>query len=212
MALKIVVIVVVMVVVVVGLWLFVTYNRLVRLRQYCRESWATIDTELKRRYDLIPNLVAAVRGYAAHEADTLTAVTDARRCAAAGTPHEVAAGEQPVVAGTQRLLAVAERYPALLASVNFLGLQGDLADTEDRIQASRRIYNANVRELNTSLQSFPANLIARQLGFAQAEFFEIERAVVHSVVDVSFLAPRYLVWANAMRSCGSLRSSLPAIM
>jgi LemA protein len=185
MALKIIV----AVVLAAGLWLFVTYNRLVRLRQYCRESWATIDTELKRRHDLIPNLVAAVRGYAAHEADTLATVAQARRQAAGGTPREVAAGEEPVVTGTQRLLAVAESYPALKASENFLGLQADLADTEDRIQASRRIYNANVRELNTSLQSFPANLIARRLGFAAAEFFEIERAVVHAVVDVSFPGP-----------------------
>jgi LemA protein len=185
MALRIVVVVVV----VAGLWLFLTYNRLVRLRQYCRESWATIDTELKRRHDLIPNLVAAVRGYAAHEADALMAATEARRRAVGSTPHEVAAGEQPVVAGTQRLLAVAESYPALRASENFLGLQADLVDTEDRIEASRRIYNANVRELNTSLECIPANLIAPRLGFAEAEFFEIDRAVVHSVVDVSFPGP-----------------------
>jgi LemA protein len=176
-------------VVAVGLWLLVTYNHLVRLRQYCRESWATIDTELKRRHDLIPNLVAAVRGYAAHEADTLATVTQARRLTAGGTPREIAVEEGPVVTGTQRLLAVAERYPELQASANFLGLQADLADTEDRIQSSRRMYNANVRELNTSLQIFPANLIARQLGFAPAEYFEIERAVVHGVVDVSFPGP-----------------------
>ncbi len=182
MALKIVV----AVVAALGLWLFLTYNRLVRLRQYCRESWATIDTELKRRHDLVPNLVAAVRGYAAHEAEVLTTATAARGQAAAGTPREIAAGEQPIVAGMQSLLAVAERYPELKAGENFLRLQADLADTEDRIQASRRIYNANVRDLNTGLQSFPANLIARQLGFAAAEFFEIERAVVHAVVDVSF--------------------------
>lgn len=178
------------VVVVVGLWLFVTYNRLVRLRQYCRESWASIDTELKRRHDLVPNLVAAVRGYAAHEADTLAAVTAARSGAgAASSPREVAAQEQPVVAGLQRLLALAESQPALRASENFLALQGDLVDTEDRIQAARRIYNANVRELNTSLQAFPANLVAQRLGFAAAEFFEVERAVVHTVVDVSFPGP-----------------------
>ena len=182
MALKIVV----AVVVAVGLWLFLTYNRLVRLRQYCRESWATIDTELKRRHDLVPNLVAAVRGYAAHEADVLTAATAARGRAMTGTPREIAVEEQPIVTGMQNLLAVAERYPELKAGENFLRLQADLADTEDRIQASRRIYNANVRELNTSLQSFPANLIARPLGFADAEFFEIERAVVHAVIDVSF--------------------------
>jgi LemA protein len=177
------------VVVAFGLWLFLTYNRLVRLRQYCRESWATIDTELKRRHDLIPNLVAAVRGYAAHEADTLAAVTAARGRTAAGSPREIAVEEGPVVTGMQHLLAVAESYPELKASDNFLRLQGDLADTEDRIQASRRLYNANVRELNANLQSFPANLIARQLGFAEAEFFEIERAVVHAVVDVSFPGP-----------------------
>lgn len=170
----------------VGLWLFVTYNRLVRLRQYCRESWATIDTELKRRHDLVPNLVAAVRGYAAHEADTLAAVTAARSGIDTASPREVAAQEQPVVAGLQRLLALAESQPTLRASENFLALQGDLVDTEDRIQASRRLYNANVRELNASLQAFPANLVARRLGFGAAEFFETERAVVHAVVDVSF--------------------------
>jgi LemA protein len=178
--------IVVGVVVVVGLWLFLTYNRLVRLRQYCRESWATIDTELKRRHDLIPNLVAAVRGYAAHEADVLTAATTARVRATGESPREIAVEEGKVVTGMQQLLAVAEHYPDLKAGENFLRLQADLADTEDRIQSSRRIYNANVRELNTGLQSFPANLIARQFGFAEAEYFEIERAVVHAVVDVSF--------------------------
>lgn len=178
--------VVLAVVVAVGLWLFLTYNRLVRLRQLSRESWATVDTELKRRYDLVPNLVAAVRAYAQHEADTLVAVAAARRDAVGATPRETAQHEAAVVAGTQRLLAIAEQQPDLKASANFLRLQADLADTEDRIQAARRIYNANVRELNTGLQSFPANVVAARLGFGAADFFELERAVVHAVVDVSF--------------------------
>ncbi len=180
--------VVIFVVVIIGVWLFLTYNGLVRLRQYCRESWATIDTELKRRHDLVPALVATVKGYAGHEQSLFAEVADARARAveASGSAAQKAAHERPLVEGTQRLLAVAEQYPELKASEHFLALQRELVDTEDRIQASRRLYNANVRELNTRLQVFPANLVGRWFHFAPAEYFEVESAVVRRVVEVSF--------------------------
>jgi len=180
--------IVILVVVVAGLWLVLTYNGLVKLRQHVRESWSDIDTELKRRYDLIPNLVETVRGYAAHERALFQAVTEARARAVAsqGSPHAQARDEQPLVEQTRRLLAVAEQYPDLKASENFLALQQQLTETEDRIQAARRFYNANVRDFNTRQQSFPANLVAGPFGFQPAEFFEVESAVVRKVVDVSF--------------------------
>jgi LemA protein len=175
------------VVLIVG-WIIVMYNALVRLRQHCRESWSGIDTELKRRYDLIPNLVETVQGYAAHERETLAAVTEARARAMAslGSPGSQAADEKRLVAGLDRLLAVSERYPALKASENFLALQNELANTEDRIQAARRFYNANVRDLNTRVESFPSNLIASAFGFALEEYFEVEASKVRRVVPVTF--------------------------
>ncbi len=174
------------VVLVVG-WVVLTYNVLVRTRQMCRESWAGIDTELKRRYDLIPNLVDTVKGYAAHERETLAAVTEARARALAstGSPGVQAADEKVLVDTVRRLLAVSEDYPDLKANENFLELQRELANTEDRIQAARRFYNANVRDLNTRIEVFPSNLIAGAFGFAPEEFFEIEQAVVRQVVSVS---------------------------
>ena len=173
------------------LWFVATYNRLVRIRQHVHESWADIDTELKRRYELVPNLVEAVRGYAAHERALLTAVTDARARAMAstGSPGRQAADEQPLVAEVRRLLAVAEDYPGLKASRHFLELQRELTRTEDRIQRSRRFYNGNVRALNSLVQEVPSNVVARALGFAAAEYFEVESSVVRSVVDVSFDEP-----------------------
>jgi LemA protein len=173
------------------LWFVATYNRLVRIRQHVHESWADIDTELKRRYDLIPNLVETVRGYAAHERELLAAVTDARTRAMAshGSPGSQAADEQPLVAGMRRLLAVAEDYPDLKASDHFLELQRELARTEDRIQRSRRFYNGNVRELNSLVQEVPSNVVARAMGFTAGEYFEVESSVVRSVVDVSFDEP-----------------------
>ena len=173
------------------LWFVATYNRLVRIRQHVHESWADIDTELKRRYELIPNLVETVRGYAAHERALLTAVTDARARAMAstGSPGRQAADEQPLVAEVRRLLAVAEDYPDLKASRHFLELQRELTRTEDRIQRSRRFYNGNVRALNSLVQEVPSNVVARALGFAAAEYFEVESSVVRSVVDVSFDEP-----------------------
>ncbi len=170
------------------LWLVLTYNTFVRLRQHLGESWAGIDTELKRRYDLIPNLVDTVKGYASHERQALEAVVEARARAAAsgGSPGAQARDEQVLVTSLSRLLAVAEAYPDLKASANFLQLQTELANTEDRIQAARRFFNANVRDLNTRVEVFPSNLAAAMFGVKPAEFFEVESAVVRQVVDVSF--------------------------
>jgi LemA protein len=170
------------------LWLVLNYNSLVRIRQHVRESWSDIDTELKRRYDLIPNLVEAVKGYAAHERELLERVTAARATAMAstGSPGRQASDEKPLVDGMRQLLAVAESYPDLKASENFLALQNELVTTEDRIQRSRRFYNANVRELNTRCEVFPSNIVASMFGFEPEEFFEVESSVVREVVDVSF--------------------------
>ena len=161
------------------IWSFTTYNSLVRLRQLVRESWSGIDTELKRRYDLIPNLVETVKGYAAHERTTLEQVVQSRAGAVAstGSPASQAKDENALVGSLRQLLAVAENYPQLKANENFLALQKELANTEDRIQAARRFYNANVRDLNTRVGVFPSNLIAGMFHVQPAEFFEIDEAV-----------------------------------
>ena len=174
--------------VVILIWAVFNYNALVRTRQHVRESWSDIDTELKRRYDLIPNLVETVKGYAAHEREVLTQVTEARTRAAAsrGGAASQAVDEKTLVDSMRRLFAVAESYPDLKASGNFLALQQELANTEDRIQRSRRFYNANVRDLNTRVEVFPSNLIASLFSFGREEFFEVETATVRQVVDVSF--------------------------
>jgi LemA protein len=168
------------IIVVILLWIAAMYNRLVRLRQHCREAWSTIDTELKRRYDLIPNLVETVKGYAAHERETLEAVIDARSRALAstGSPQSQATDENALISTLRRLLVVVEQYPGLKASRHFLHLQEELANTEDRIQAARRFYNGNVRDLNTRIEVFPSNIIAGAFGFEPEEFFEIEGAGV----------------------------------
>jgi LemA protein len=173
---------------VVLLWVVLVYNALVRLRQQVRESWSGIDTELKRRYDLIPNLVETVKGYAAHEREVLQAVTDARSRAAASTgdPGSQARDEKELVTSMNRLLAVAEGYPDLKASANYLALQKELANTEDRIQSVRRFYNANVRDLNTRIEVFPSNLIAGMFSFRPEQFFEVERSAIRQAVDVNF--------------------------
>jgi len=173
---------------VILLWAAVNYNLLIRIRQQVRESWSGIDTELKRRYDLVPNLVETVKGYAAHEKQVLTQVTEARAAAQAstGSPGDQAKDEKQLVDSMRRLLAVAEDYPDLKASENYLALQQELANTEDRIQAARRFYNGNVRDLNTRIEVFPSNLIASLFSFAKEEYFEVESSVVRKVVDVSF--------------------------
>jgi LemA protein len=166
--------IVAMVLVVVGM-----YNSLVSGRNHVRESWSGIDTELKRRYDLIPNLVETVRGYAKHEREVLERVVDARTRAVAstGSPASQAQDENALVGALKQLFAVVEGYPDLKASRNFLELQKQLAETEDRIQASRRFYNANVRDYNNRCEMFPTNLMAQAFHFEPAEFFEIEEAV-----------------------------------
>jgi len=164
-----------------------TYNGLVRLRLHVRESWSAIDTELKRRYDLIPNLVETVKGYAAHERETLQAVIDARSRAVAstGSPGTQARDEGVLVRALRQLFAVVEGYPELKANRNFLQLQEELTLTENRIQAARRFYNANVRDLNTRIEVFPSNLVASLFRFQKEEFFEIEDAE-RAVAEVRF--------------------------
>ena len=168
------------------IWVICMYNSLVRLRQHVRDSWAGIDTELKRRYDLIPNLVATVKGYAAHEREVLQAVTEARVRAveSTGSPEAQASDENVFVGALRRLFAVSESYPDLKASGNFLGLQRELANTEDRIQAARRFYNGNVRDMNTRVEVFPSNIIASIFSFEREQFFEIEDAGVRAVPGV----------------------------
>jgi len=169
------------------IWVVATYNGLVNLRNLVKESWSGIDTELKRRYNLIPNLVETVKGYAAHEQETLRRVVEARQRAVAstGSPESQAKDENVLVGQLRSLLAVAENYPNLKANENFLKLQSELANTEDRIQAARRFYNANVRDLNTRIEVFPSNLIAQAFRFEKAQFFEIEQAVERSAPAVN---------------------------
>jgi len=157
----------------------VSYNRFVSQKQLIKDAWANIDTELRRRYDLIPNLVETVRGYASHERETFENVTAARAAATAatGSPAAQAAAEGPLVAALRQLLAVAEAYPDLKANQNFLALQSELANTEDRLQTSRRFYNANVRDYNERVKQFPSVLLASMFGFKEEEFFEIEEAM-----------------------------------
>jgi LemA protein len=156
-------------------WLVGTYNRFVRLRQHLRESWADIDVELKRRHDLIPNLVETVKGYARHERDVLERVIELRNRAAAGVgPHDaLARDESELMRGVGRLFALAEAYPALKADRHFLELQQELADTEDRIAAARRFFNGNVREMNQLVAMFPTSLVAGMFGFGAETFFEL---------------------------------------
>ena len=157
----------------------VSYNRFVSQRQLIKDSWANIDTELRRRYDLIPNLVETVRGYAAHEREVFENVTRARATAAAatGSPAEQAAAEGPFVAALRQLFAVVENYPELKANQNFLALQAELTNTEDRLQTSRRFYNANVRDYNQRVQQFPSMIVARMFGFQEEQFFEVEEVL-----------------------------------
>lgn len=170
------------------LWVVGTFNGLIRLRNQCRESWAGIDTELKRRYDLIPRLVEVVKGYAQHERDVLERVVAARSAAVAstGSPASQAQDETQLVAALRNFFGVVERYPDLKANRNFRALQEELVNTEDRIAAARRFYNANVRDFNTRTQVFPANLLAGAFGFVAAEFFEVDDRTVRAAPAVEF--------------------------
>jgi LemA protein len=167
--------IVVGILVVAGLWLAGNYNRFVRLRQHLRESWSDIDVQLKRRYDLIPNLVETVKGYARHERETLEEVVRLRDVARAneGRASSQATDETSLMRGVGRLFALAEAYPELKADRHFLELQRELAETEDRIAAARRFYNGNVRDMNTLCEAFPTNLLAKLFGFERADFFEL---------------------------------------
>ncbi|MDO8470408.1 MAG: LemA family protein [bacterium] len=169
------------------LWVILSYNRLVVLRNRVKEAFSDIDVQLKRRYDLIPNLVETVKGYASHERELFEKVTQARSNAMqAQGVHDKAVAENMLSQTLKSLFAVTENYPDLKASVNFLELQRELRDTEDKIQASRRFYNTNVLSLNTGVESFPVNLVAGTLGFAKEEFFEIDEAAERKTPQVKF--------------------------
>jgi len=161
--------------VIVVLWLVMTYNRLITLKNRTGEAWSDIDVQLKRRYNLIPNLVETVKGYAVHERELFERVTKARVMAMqAQTVKEKGEAENMLSGTLKSLFAVAENYPDLKASTNFLELQRELRDTEDKIQASRRFYNTNVRDLNIKIESFPTNIVAGLLSFKKRDFFEAE--------------------------------------
>lgn len=165
------------IVVIVVVWLIATYNRLVTLKNRTKEAWSDIDVQLKRRHDLIPNLVETVKGYAAHEKTVFEKVTEARaKAISAQSLAEKGQAENMLSGALKSLFAVAESYPELKASQNFLELQRELTDTEDKIQAARRFYNGNVRDLNTQIETFPTNAIAGMFGFQKVEFFEIGEA------------------------------------
>jgi LemA protein len=163
------------------------YNGLVTLKNKVDEGWADIDTQLKRRYDLIPNMVEVVKGYAKHEKGTFEAVTKARSMAmGATTPEEKAKAENMLTGTLKTLFAIAENYPELKANANFMELQNTLKEIEEHIQLSRRYYNATVRDLNTKIELFPNNIFAGILGFKKREYFEIEREEERENVKVSF--------------------------
>lgn len=187
---EIALIVILTVVILVGLFFWATYNGLVKLNVRVQEAWSDITVQLKRRADLIPNLVESVKGYAAHEKGVFEAVTEARAAvldATAKGPEATAKAENQFEGALKSLFAVAEAYPDLKANQNFLQLQNELVDTEDKVQASRRFYNGGVRDLNTKIQVFPSNLIAGMLGFKEREFFEVEdMASVEKPVEVKF--------------------------
>lgn len=172
----------------IGIFVWATYNALVSLKMRVDEAWSDITIQLKRRLDLIPNLVNTVKGYAAHESGVFEKVTEARTAALnAHGVKETAATENQFEGALKSLFAVAEAYPDLKASQNFVELQQELVDTEDKIQAARRFYNGGVRDLNTKIQQFPNNLFAKMLGFTEREFYETEdRAVAEKPVDVQF--------------------------
>ena len=171
------------------IYVLAIYNRLVSIRAHMRESWSDVDVELKRRYELIPNLVETVKGYAAHERETLERVTKLRNQAAANHDDvgSQARDEQALIVGLRQVFAVVEGYPELKSDKNFRQLQAELANTEDRIAAARRFFNGNVRELNQLVEMFPSNLIAGAFGFSRSEYFQLDddrqRAVPKVTLD-----------------------------
>jgi len=169
------------------LWLVFGYNRFITLVNRAKEAWSDIDIQLKRRYDLIPNLVSTVKGYAAHENTAFEKVTQARAAAmGAGNLADKSQAELGLTGALKSIFAIAEAYPDLKANANFVELQRELSDTEDKIQASRRFYNGTVRDLNTAVDTFPNNLIASFFKFAKLEFFELEEEAAKNPVEVKF--------------------------
>ncbi len=162
----------------VGLYVIVTYNGLVSLKTGVSEAWSDIEVQMKRRYNLIPNLIETVKGYMSHERETLESVTRARGEALAnqGSPDAQARSENMLAGALNSLFALAENYPDLKANQGFLDLQDDLAEVEDKIQAARRYFNGSVRDLNVKIEQFPSNLVARAFKFVQAGFFELDEA------------------------------------
>ncbi|MEI6280912.1 MAG: LemA family protein [bacterium] len=180
------------VLIIVGVFLLLSifvYNSFVSLATRAAEAWADIEVQLKRRYDLIPNLVNTVKGYATHESSAFENVTKARSAAMGATgPNESHAQAENMLSGALKsIFALAEAYPDLKANQNFLALQNELSDTENKIQASRRFYNTNVRDLNTKILSFPSNIIAKLFGFSQKEFFDlVDNDAAQNPVEVKF--------------------------
>ena len=174
-------------IVIIVFWLIGVYNGLVKLNNKTKEAWSDIDVQLKRRHDLIPNLVETVKGYAKHEAGTFEKVTQARANAlAAQTPGQKAEAENALAGTLKSLFAVAENYPELKASENFSKLQSELSETEDKIQAARRYYNGNVRDFNTKIETFPNNTVAGMLKFEKYEYYEVASAKERENVEVKF--------------------------
>ena len=178
------------IIVVIAIYAIMLYNRMVSLRQVVNQAWSDISVQLKQRHDLVPNLVETVKGYAAHERGTLEAVTQARNAAvSAASPEAQAKAENVLTGALRQLFALSEAYPDLKANQNFLQLQSDLSDLENKIAAARRFFNNAVQEFNTAIQSFPMVLVAGPMGFTQRTFFEVdegERAAVEAAPQVKF--------------------------
>jgi len=178
------------IIVVIAIYAIMLYNRMVSLRQVVNQAWSDISVQLKQRHDLVPNLVETVKGYAAHERGTLEAVTQARNAAvSAASPEAQAKAENMLTGALRQLFALSEAYPDLKANQNFLQLQSDLSDLENKIAAARRFFNNAVQEFNTAIQSFPMVLVAGPMGFTQRTFFEVdegERAAVEAAPQVKF--------------------------
>src|ERR1700690_2503671 len=180
--------IIIAVVVVLVVWAIVVFNHFVTLTNRVKEAWSDIDVQFKRRYEIIPNLVETVKGYAAHEANTLQNVTEMRTRAMNAAPADKADAENMLSGALKSLFAVSENYPNLKANENFLELQRQLEDTENKLQAARRFYNSTVQDLNTKLQSFPSNLIGNAFGFTPRDFFQLDQsdAAAKEPVKVQF--------------------------
>lgn len=179
--------IILVIVVALVLWVILNYNSLVTLKNRAKEAWADIEVQLKRRYDLIPNLVETVKGYATHEKELFQKVTEARALAMNAQGIQAKGDAENMLSGALKsLFAVSESYPDLKASVNFLELQRELTDTEDKVQAARRFYNTNVRDLNIKIESFPANIVAKIFNFLQMELFQTQSEAEKQPVSVKF--------------------------